>query len=65
MLTLIEQTNKPAIVAVAGVAFGFAIDLCCACDIRYASSDATFSIKVKNRSRRLWEMLKRNNIAGG
>ncbi|CAD6582437.1 MAG: hypothetical protein CYPHOPRED_002032 [Cyphobasidiales sp. Tagirdzhanova-0007] len=45
VLTLIEQTNKPAIVAVAGVAFGFAIDLCCACDIRYASSDATFSIK--------------------
>lgn len=32
----IEQCDKPVIAAVSGIAYGLAIDICCACDIRYA-----------------------------
>ncbi|KAI0059774.1 ClpP/crotonase [Artomyces pyxidatus] len=35
----------PVIAAVHGVAFGLAVDIISACDIRYAASDALFSIK--------------------
>ena len=40
-----EWVEKPVIAAAHGVAFGLAIDLMSACDIRYATSDARFSIK--------------------
>jgi len=40
-----ERCPFPVIVAVHGIAYGLAIDLMAACDIRYASSDALFSIK--------------------
>ena len=29
-----------------GIAYGLAIDICCACDIRYATEDVQFSIRV-------------------
>jgi len=41
----IESCDKPVIVATAGIAYGLAVDICCAADIRYASSDTVFSIK--------------------
>ncbi|EIN13100.1 ClpP/crotonase [Punctularia strigosozonata HHB-11173 SS5] len=40
-----ERCPVPVIAAVHGVAFGLAIDIIAACDIRYAARDATFSIK--------------------
>lgn len=40
-----EYVEKPVITAVHGVAFGLAIDIMSACDIRYATKDARFSIK--------------------
>ena len=44
-ITQIEACDKPVIAAVSGIAYGLAVDICCACDIRYAASDAQFSIK--------------------
>lgn len=44
-LTAIEKCNKPVIAAVSGACIGGGVDLICACDIRYASSDAFFCIK--------------------
>ncbi|SPO29104.1 related to delta3,5-delta2,4-dienoyl-coa isomerase precursor [Ustilago trichophora] len=40
-----EHVEKPVIAAVHGVAFGLAIDILSACDIRYSTHDARFSIK--------------------
>lgn len=40
-----EYVEKPVIAAVHGVAFGLAIDIMSACDIRYSTHDARFSIK--------------------
>lgn len=45
-ITQIAECDKPVISAVSGIAYGLAVDICCACDIRYTSSDAIFSIKV-------------------
>jgi delta(3,5)-delta(2,4)-dienoyl-CoA isomerase len=42
-----ERCPFPVIVAVHGPVIGLGVDLVSACDIRYASSDATFSIKVQ------------------
>lgn len=42
----IEQCDKPVIAAVSGIAYGLAIDICCACDIRYVTEDVQFSIRV-------------------
>eukprot|EP01083_Nonionella_stella_P207045 752526_1 len=42
---LVHNCPVPVIVAVHGGAFGMGIDLMTACDIRYASKDAFFSIK--------------------
>ncbi|EKM60312.1 uncharacterized protein PHACADRAFT_246170 [Phanerochaete carnosa HHB-10118-sp] len=40
-----ERCPVPVIVAVHGVAYGLAIDMVSACDVRYAAEDARFSIK--------------------
>ncbi|KAF9218616.1 Delta2-dienoyl-CoA-isomerase [Gyrodon lividus] len=40
-----ERCPVPVIAAVHGVAYGLAIDIIAACDVRYAAGDATFSIK--------------------
>ena len=42
----IEQCSKPVIAAVHGPCIGGAVDMICACDIRYCSQDAWFQIKV-------------------
>lgn len=44
-LTVILDCPKPVIGAAFGGSIGGAIDLLSACDIRYASSDAWFTIK--------------------
>ena len=44
-LTSVERCRKPVIAAIHGACVGGAIDLVACCDMRYASSDATFSIK--------------------
>jgi enoyl-CoA hydratase/carnithine racemase len=44
-LTAIERCRKPVLAAVHGLCLGGGIDLICACDMRYCSSDAGFSIK--------------------
>ncbi len=41
-----ERCPVPVIVAVHGIAYGLPVDIMGACDVRYASTDATFSIKV-------------------
>uniref|UniRef100_A0A914DQG0 Delta(3,5)-Delta(2,4)-dienoyl-CoA isomerase, mitochondrial n=1 Tax=Acrobeloides nanus TaxID=290746 RepID=A0A914DQG0_9BILA len=43
--TLIEECPKPVIAAVHGHCVGGGIDVITACDIRYASTDAVFSVK--------------------
>jgi 1,4-dihydroxy-2-naphthoyl-CoA synthase len=45
-ISAIEKCPQPVIGAAHGVSFGLAIDILCACDIRYAASNARFSIKV-------------------
>jgi enoyl-CoA hydratase len=44
-LTAIERCRKPVIAAIHGACVGGAIDLITCCDMRYASTDAYFSIK--------------------
>lgn len=44
-LTAIERCRKPVLAAIHGACIGGAIDMICCCDMRYASSDANFSIK--------------------
>jgi enoyl-CoA hydratase len=44
-LTSIERCRKPVIAAVHGVCYGGGIDLVTACDLRYCSADAKFSVK--------------------
>ncbi len=44
-INAIEKCSKPVIAAVHGACIGGAIDVIAACDLRYASSDAYFSIK--------------------
>ena len=44
-LTSIERCRKPVLAAIHGYCIGGGVDLVCACDMRYCSSDATFSIK--------------------
>lgn len=44
-LTSVERCRKPVIAAIHGACVGGAIDLVACCDMRYASDDATFSIK--------------------
>lgn len=42
-----ERCLVPVIAAIHGIAYGLAVDIITACDIRYAASDARFSIKVR------------------
>lgn len=42
-----ERCPFPVIAAVHGPVMGLGMDIISACDVRYASSDATFSIKVR------------------
>jgi enoyl-CoA hydratase/carnithine racemase len=44
-LTSVERCRKPVIAAVHGACMGAGMDLITACDLRYCSSDARFSIK--------------------
>jgi enoyl-CoA hydratase len=44
-LTSIERCRKPVIAAIHGACVGGGIDLICACDLRYCSADAFFSVK--------------------
>jgi len=49
--TAIEDCHQPVIAAIQGACVGGGIDLVAACDVRYASQDAFFSIKVRPRLR--------------
>jgi enoyl-CoA hydratase len=44
-LTAIERCRKPVIAAVHGACYGGGVDLVTACDMRYCSADARFSVK--------------------
>ena len=44
-VTAIERCRKPVIAAIHGACVGGGIDIACACDLRYASADARFSVK--------------------
>ncbi|CAE6458952.1 unnamed protein product, partial [Rhizoctonia solani] len=44
-VSAIERCAQPVIAAVNGIAYGLAIDILCACDVRYSSSKTRFSIK--------------------
>lgn len=43
--TAIEECSKPVIAAVHGACLGAGVDLTTACDIRYCTKDAFFSVK--------------------
>lgn len=47
-LSLLESVRFPVIAAVQGACLGAAVDLLCACDIRYASADAYVTIAETN-----------------
>jgi len=44
-ISAIERCRQPVIGAVHGIAYGLAIDILCACDVRYAASNTIFAIK--------------------
>ena len=45
-ITKPESAPFPVIVAVHGSIVGLGVDIMCACDVRYAAENSTFSIKV-------------------
>lgn len=45
-ISSIERCCVPVILAAHGTVMGLGVDIACACDVRYASADAVFSIKV-------------------
>ena len=45
-ISAIERCPYPVIAATHGIAYGLAIDIISACDVRYTASNAVFSIKV-------------------
>ena len=47
-ITAPSRCPFPVIVAVHGLAMGLGVDIISACDVRYASDDATFCIKVRS-----------------
>jgi len=44
-LTSIDRCRKPVIAAIHGACIGGGVDLALACDLRYCSADATFSVR--------------------
>ena len=44
-LTAVERCRKPVIAAIHGACYGGGVDLATACDLRYCSADARFSVK--------------------
>jgi len=44
-LTALETCRKPVLAAIQGLCIGGGLDLIAACDLRYASADAAFSLK--------------------
>ncbi len=44
-LSALEKCRKPVLAAIHGACIGGGVDLTCSCDMRYASSDAFFSIR--------------------
>lgn len=44
-ITAVERCRKPVIAAVHGACIGGGVDLVTACDVRYCSEDAFFSVK--------------------
>ncbi|MCZ0912842.1 crotonase/enoyl-CoA hydratase family protein [Gordonia amicalis] len=44
-ITTVADCRKPVVAAISGWCIGGGVDLICAADIRYASADATFSIR--------------------
>ncbi|XVE89751.1 hypothetical protein DITRI_Ditri20bG0020000 [Diplodiscus trichospermus] len=44
-VTAIEWCRKPVIAAIHGACIGFGVDIVTACDVRYCSKDAFFSVK--------------------
>ena len=44
-LTSLERCRKPVLAAINGACIGGGLDLICACDMRYCSADACFSVK--------------------
>ena len=47
--SVIEKCPQPVIAAIHSACVGGGIDMICACDIRWCTSDAWFQIKVKDR----------------
>ena len=45
-ISAVERCPFPVIAAVHGVAIGLSIDINTACDVRYGTSNARFSVKV-------------------
>lgn len=56
-ISQLELCNKPVIAAVSGIAYGLGVDLCCACDIRYATTNVKFCIKVETTQSLLQHLL--------
>jgi delta(3,5)-delta(2,4)-dienoyl-CoA isomerase len=44
-ISAIEKCEKPVIAVLHGIAYGLALDMCLACDIRISTNDTKFSIK--------------------
>ncbi|CAE6448881.1 unnamed protein product [Rhizoctonia solani] len=63
-ISAIERCTQPVIAAVNGVAYGLAIDILCACDVRYSSSNTRFSIKARTHLYHHLVILM-NTFAGG
>lgn len=46
-ITSLEKATQPVIAAIHGIAFGLAIDIACACDVRLVSENTKLSIMVR------------------
>ncbi|KAG8880370.1 hypothetical protein FRB97_000907 [Tulasnella sp. 331] len=46
-ISAIERCRQPVVAAVHGLALGLAVDILCACDIRYAAENSNLCIKVR------------------